>query len=262
MFKNVVMSIKTVKKSDIAKNILAKILISAIFLTIIYFLFIVPMTKIYMLNNSVNDLNNQIAELQKQKDEMEKELSDLEEIKNNLIVESNNSQAAIIDAQNKIVANLERVTTLRNKYGYLFEYRETHPNADFGINELMYLDDVCAEKGVPVPLMLALYEHESGFNSLAKNPSSTATGYGQLINTTARSMYNRLSRGTYDISRHRVLATDKYLNIDLSVELMSYNLKSYGGVREALNAYYGHPDPNELARYSNDIMNRMTKYQR
>lgn len=241
--------------------IIGYIATSLIFLTITYFVFIKPVVSIYELSMNATSLKNEISELQKQKDALSDEISNLTEQIDLMEKEVGNSQKEIINTQNTIIENIDYIATLKTKYSYLFEYRKTNPSADFGINELIYLDKVCTEKNVPVPLMLALYEHESGFNSTAKNPSSTATGYGQLINTTARSMYNRLSRGTYDISRHRVLASDKYLNIDLSVELMSYNLKSYGSITKALNAYYGHPDPNELARYSNDIENRMKKYQ-
>lgn len=261
MFKTILTKVKQLNKKELIKDIAIKAIITVIFLTIVYFLFITPITKIYSLNNDANALTIQIAELQKQKEELESEISQMEKINNDLTIEANNSQSTIIETQNKIVDNLDNIANLKNKYLYLFEYRKTHPNADFGINELIHLNDVCTEKNVPVALMLALYEHESGFNSLAKNPSSTATGYGQLINTTARSMYNRLSRGNYDIANHRSVATNKNLNIDLSVELMHYNLVNYKTIEGALNAYYGHPDPNELSRYTNDIINRMSKYQ-
>jgi hypothetical protein len=147
---------------------------------------------------------------------------------------------------------------LRTKYSAALEFS---PKQDFGLNELLFLSNTCKEYNVPIEIMLAIYEKESGFYSLAKNTTSTATGYGQLIDSTAKSIYeNFLKLGTYDKSRHRELCVDKQLNIKLSVRLMRYNIDSYGTYWKAVEQYYGNANKSLCYEYASDINKRMSKY--
>ena len=49
----------------------------------------------------------------------------------------------------------------------------------------------CKNNGAPLPIMLAIYEKESHFNPAAFNPSSHATGLGQILPSTARGVCSR-----------------------------------------------------------------------
>ena len=62
--------------------------------------------------------------------------------------------------------NLEELNFLKEKYSASLEFS---PKQDFGLKELLFLYETCNEYGVPIEIMLAIYEKESGFNSLAKN---------------------------------------------------------------------------------------------
>ena len=129
------------------------------------------------------------------------------------------------------------------------------------MKELLYLDSICQEYGISTAVMLAIYEKESTFYSLAKNPTSGATGYGQLIASTAKSIYERyLKEGTYDTFKHYQLASNKELNIRLSCRLMKYNLDSYGNYWTAVERYFGHRDAGKRYAYAADINNKMSKY--
>jgi len=64
----------------------------------------------------------------------------------------------------------------------------------------------------------AIFQTESGYNPAAKNPESSATGIGQLVKKTGRSL------GLRDEE-----FTDPYKNIDASLALMATLNKRYGG---------------------------------
>jgi hypothetical protein len=187
-----------------------------------------------------------------------KEVADLEALIQDLELQVNDKHKLISEANSFLINNLDVLNTLKSKYSAALEFS---PTQDFGLNELLFLYNTCNEYNVPIEVMLAIYEKESRFYSLAKNKTSTATGYGQLIDSTAKSIYeNFLKLGTYDISKHRELCCDKELNIKLSVRLMRYNIDSCGTIRKAVESYFGHSDMSLRYLYANDINKRMSKY--
>lgn len=201
---------------------------------------------------TINELESEVSYLEKEKLEIEQE----KEILTNEVNEMRQEARTI---NSDMETNLDTYIELRDKYSNTINYN--NPNSDFGLNELVYLNDVCNEYNVPISIMLAIFEKESGFRSTAKNSSSTATGYGQLINTTAQSMYERfLKLGIYDISNHRTLACDKKLNILMATRLMKYNLDMYCTKWKAVERYYGSGDEAANYAYASDINSRMNKY--
>jgi len=72
--------------------------------------------------------------------------------------------------------------------------------------------------GLDPALVDSIFQTESGYNPNAKNPTSSATGIGQLIKQTGRSL------GLKDEE-----FTDPYKNIDASLQFMSTLNKKYGG---------------------------------
>ena len=200
----------------------------------------------------------EVAELNAETVNKKKEVADLDVQVIELQTQIDGQQKTIKEFNDNLVDNLDTLTTLKTKYSKALNFS---PNQDFGLVELLFLHNTCKEYNVPIEIMLAIYEKESGFYSLAKNKTSTATGYGQLIDSTAKSMYeNFLKLGTYDMSRHRELCTDKELNIRLSVRLIKYNLDNYGSKWKAVERYYGHPDQSLCYAYAKDINKRMSKY--
>ena len=200
----------------------------------------------------------QVAELNVQVANKKKEVADLETLRQELQTQIDKQNESIIEFNNNLVNNLDLLNSLKTKYSMALEFS---PTQDFGLNELLFLYNTCNEYKVPIEIMLAIYEKESGFYSLAKNTTSTATGYGQLIDSTAKSIYEKfLNLGSYDISRHRELCIDKQLNIKLSVRLMKYNIDSYKSHWKAVERYYGHSDQSLCYTYAKDVSRRMSKY--
>jgi len=82
-------------------------------------------------------------------------------------------------------------------------------------------------RGIPREIADAIFKQESGYNPNLKNPKSTATGIGQLIRPTGRSL------GLKDDE-----FTDPYKNIDASLTFMSTLHKKYGGDPEKIAMAY------------------------
>ena len=203
----------------------------------------------------------QVADLRIAVSNLEKEKLELEETKTILLNDISSYEQTLKTYNDTLVNNLNEILNLKEKYSYAITYSEKNPKADFGLKELVFLNNLCKDYGIPIEVMLAIYEKESSFCSFAKNKTSTATGYGQLINSTAKSMYEKfLKLGTYDINNHRVLACDKELNMKLSCRLIKYNIDSYGTLRKAVERYYGHPDQSLCVSYANDISKKMKNY--
>lgn len=187
-----------------------------------------------------------------------KEAADLEVLVQDLQTQVDDNSKSINESNLLLINNLDTLNLLKSKYSAALQYS---PKQDFGLTELLFLYETCNEFNVPIEIMLAIYEKESSFYSLAKNKSSTATGYGQLIESTAKSIYEKyLKLGTYNTSKHRELCSNKELNIKLSVRLMKYNIDSYGTNWKAVERYYGHSDQSLCYAYASDINKRMRKY--
>lgn len=60
----------------------------------------------------------------------------------------------------------------------------THNELEFLSNYGSYVDEVCKQVNIPQDVVIALFRKESGFNSSAKNPSWSAYGLGQIIDST------------------------------------------------------------------------------
>lgn len=200
----------------------------------------------------------EVAELNVKAANKKKEVADLDIQIKELQTQLDAQKKSVYEFNSNLLNNLDTVVMLRDKYSSALNFS---PSQDFGLNELLFLYNTCKEYNVPIEIMLAIYEKESGFYSLAKNKTSTATGYGQLIDSTAKSIYEKyLQLGTYDKSRHRELCVDKELNIRLSVRLMKYNIDTYSSNWKAVERYYGHPDQSLCYGYAKDINKRMSKY--
>lgn len=190
---------------------------------------------------------------------LEMEKLEIEQEKELLVGEVESVRKEINTLNDDIANNLDKYIELKNRYGYAIYYDSD--KADFGLAELIYLNSVCEEYKVPIAMMLAIFEKESGFCSTAKNPSSTATGYGQLLNTTAQSVYEKfLGLGTYDIANHRTVACDKKLNILMATRLIKYNIDTYGSYWKAAERYYGSKSEANNYAYAKDIDKRMKNY--
>ena len=113
-------------------------------------------------------------------------------------------------------------------------YKEIPMNS----THIMYVIDLAYEYDIDPDLMFAIIWTESNFNPNAKNKSSSASGYSQMIKSTALSCVKNIdSIKEYDHKKH---AMDPYINLQLMAYYINRCLRGSGGnIDKALISYRG-----------------------
>lgn len=178
----------------------------------------------------VRVLDEQAVQLMQEKTSAYEELASVQE----------NAQATIDAANaelNEINAQLEEETRLKTEYAYALNYGGQR--TDITLAQLKTGEALCKEKGVNPHLLFGIVMTESRGNAQAKNSCSTATGYGQFLKGTGKTVYEDMmgnGRGTYN---HNMA-----YNGDLNITMMAYYLddlldSSGGNTASALKRYRG-----------------------
>ena len=109
------------------------------------------------------------------------------------------------------------------------------PGTDATASDLRMIKNIADKFGINPHLWLALAETESNLYSKASNPSSSARGWGQLVEGTARGIYeNTLKLGKYNHD----LAFDKNLNATMSMAYLRQMFDTFDGdATKAIIAY-------------------------
>lgn len=149
---------------------------------------------------------------------------------------------------------------LEEQYFSVFSWQKY--NGDFDKERLVYLADLCEVYDVPLELMLSIICAESSFSSTEINKVSSASGYCQIIQSTAEWVYeNLLKRGDYDVKNHRtIMTTDWKLNLELGCRLVQW---LYEQNNESWTAtvckYYGSYSQTDNLRYLNKVNEKMNE---
>ena len=121
----------------------------------------------------------------------------------------------------------------------------------------IYTRCLCKQNNVPYALVLALIEHESGYEFDKVGDSGQSKGYMQIYEKWHTDRMQRL--GCTDLM-------NPYQNVRVGIDFLSYLLKKYGTVQDALAAYnYGEKGAREhlwsngvyVYSYNSAIMQRM-----
>lgn len=144
---------------------------------------------------------------------------------------------------------------LRKEYSYVFKYTA----GDMTVQDLRMIEERCASYGISPHLWLAVVEKESGYNSRAKNSSGTASGWGQLIKSTAEGLYKRIfRRNDYN---HNTMGFDKQVNSELSIYYLSSQVKKLG-IRNGIAGYNqggGNYFNSAGQKYAEDVLKRIKR---
>lgn len=96
--------------------------------------------------------------------------------------------------------------------------------------------DLSYQYKVDPDLVLAIIEIESQYNHLAKNKTSSASGYSQMIKSTALSLAKELNITNYN---HSIHSYDPNINLQLMVYYISKCINSSNSLESALIKYRG-----------------------
>lgn len=96
--------------------------------------------------------------------------------------------------------------------------------------------DLSYQYKVDPDLVLAIIEVESQYDYLAKNKTSSAKGYSQMIKSTALSLVKELNITDYN---HSIHSYDPNINLQLMVYYISKCINSSNSLESALRKYRG-----------------------
>ena len=127
---------------------------------------------------------------------------------------------------------------LYDKYGF-FLYDKQGERNDITYDHLRTLEELVEDSSVPNPeLVLSIIYLESSGHCDAYNNSSSASGFGQFLPSTARSVWIKVL-GNSEESWDPDMVFDPDVNLQLTVAYMDYLIKKHGSPREALRQYSG-----------------------
>lgn len=152
--------------------------------------------------------------------------------------------------ESSTIVNTVVEKTLEEKYASIFDYQVY--GGDFGVEQLYYLNAQCEKYNIPVEIMLSIICAESTFESSAKSPISSASGYCQVLVGSAKWVYeDLLNYGIYDVSEHtKTMSNNWKLNIEMGCVILDFFYNYYdqswvtavreyhGGSIEEENAYH------------------------
>lgn len=178
------------------------------------------------MNGLIIGYQNTIAETQAELNKAHEEL--------NFVLNSTATEKGIIPTATQAIATVaqirEELDTFRNraelydKYEYVLFY--DGKRTDMTYNLVAYGEDIMKKENIDPNMLFGLVMVESSGKEKAQNSTSSARGFCQLIDTTAKSLYeNVLKRGSY---RHDY-AFNGYINLELGAKLISGNMKQYRG---------------------------------
>ena len=166
----------------------------------------------------------------------------------NALIESINISEALDETNKQLINdNLEineelnvfrEREELYDKYEYALYFNGDR--TDLTYDQLLTLQDMVKDTSIPsVDMILAICMHESHFNASAVNGSgSGASGYGQFLPSTARSVWsNILGNDPDDWEPEYIFDPD--INLQMCVAYTDYLIKKHGGPRGAMQQYSG-----------------------
>lgn len=129
---------------------------------------------------------------------------------------------------------------LLDRYEFFLFDRKGERN-DITYDRLRTLEELVEDSCVPNPeLILAIiYLESGGGHSDAFNPNSHASGFGQFLPSTARSVWKNLL-GNDPEEWEDDMIFDPDLNLQMTVAYMDYLIKKHGGPYEALKIGRAH----------------------
>ena len=206
------------------------------------------------LNNMVNKYNSSaetIAGLTSVNDQLTEEATKFTTAMQTL-EDQNKSLADSNEEYYNELAKFKKRSELYNKY----EYAVIDPwgnRTDLTYDQLDTAESAMKDAGIDPDLLFSLVMIESNGTEKAKNSSSTAKGYCQLLNGTAKSMY-KMAYGTTS-GYYPNITLDGDTNLTLGVELLSYLKQHNSSVYAMVDGYRGYCD----TAYNNKLNSFLAK---
>lgn len=155
------------------------------------------------------------------------------------IIELDNQNINLITTNKQYKDELTKLrerAELYDKYEYAIEY--DGERTDITYDQLKTGIDICKENNIDPNLLFSIIMTESHGIETAKNSESTATGYGQVLQGTAKYVYENLLEngdGTFKSS----MLKDGETNIEITATYIAYLRDNTSTVKELIAGYRG-----------------------
>ena len=138
-----------------------------------------------------------------------------------------------VDYENNEIARVNRLSKIEKLYSHI----------PMNPEHVYYLIEFSFQSGIDPDLILAIIWCESNFDPNAKNKASSATGYSQMIKSTA--IYCNDKIDLVDNYNHKVHAKNPYINITLMISYIKDLMERYNwNADKVLISYRGRNDVN------------------
>lgn len=154
-----------------------------------------------------------------------------------LVIDNASSEPVVTELVHVEEVVEEAPQDLMSKYSYAL-YDTSGNKNDIDNSVLQTLEQACAQYGVDTNLMLGIIMTESEGHANAKNKSSTATGFCQILRGTGKYIYEDImgnGKGSYSHS----MAYDPHLNVRMGAAYMGTLIRDRGSVYRAIQSYRG-----------------------
>ena len=239
-----------IQKRDIKVTVRSVLLLTCLTVMIILF------SKVYEQSEEIDQLRAQVEDAQTQTTAYENALTAQNGLINDLaatiqgqddyIVELSDTNKSYVDELNELRSRAE----LYDRYEYVLT--NSYGRTDLTYKEVQLGQDLMEAKGYDPELLFGTIYNESKGLSSAKNPNSTAAGYGQFLSATGKWIYeDYLQLGDdYD---HSVTPYDGETNIKMMVGYYDYLYKETGGDITSVVASYSGGGREYAQAYLNKI---------
>lgn len=159
------------------------------------------------------------------------------------IVELDEENVSLVESNEKYYKELTALrerAELYDEYEYALVYNGERTDITF--DQLKTGIDICNEANISPHLLFAFIMTESHGIESAKNPNSTATGYGQILNGTAKFVYEDLmnnGEGTFT----NALSKDGDINIEMTARYIAYLKDHNSNLHDIIVDYAGEDNP-------------------
>ena len=212
---------------------------------------------------TITEKEEDIARLQANKEELQKQLSDTQQLLsdtngvNSKLYEDNKTLLANQDTFNDQLAAMASRLNTYERYDYAMfdtEGKRTDMNYDY-ITELYELTRMSAVSDIDFYLSWMMIESECHANS--KNPSSTAKGFAQFLDSTSKSVYNTYLVDKYEIEWYPNIVIDRPdICIDMMQTYVNYLYKECGrDLNKTIDCYRGLHDTPYLNLFNKYLAN-------
>lgn len=214
--------------------------------------------------NYNTELENRVANLESELKNQKTEYEKLAKVSVDLDTQ-NKELVDQINSQNEELEKLEARAELYDKYEYAI-VREDNTRTDITYEEIDTLESLAKERNMgedAVTLVMAIAMNESDGIEDAKNPESTATGFGGLLAGTAEYIYETEMDNPEGSYNHKVMAKDGELNLEISLCLVDYlaDLNDRNPIK-TVNDYRGIKDKTYLSKLDKNLLkvNKTLRY--